>query len=84
LRIYNRYIVSLALLLTLTTVILVTFGQDSLKIYYTLYVLEALALTELYVYFGPRARRELGVVSGLLSGGFVVIIGLEIAEILRG
>ena len=83
-RIYNRYIVSLALLFTLTTVILATFGQDSLNIYYTLYVLEALALTELYVYFGPRARRDLSVVSGILFGGFMVIIGLEIAEILRG
>ena len=84
LRIYNRYIASLALLLTLTTVILAAFGQDNLDIYYTVYVIEALALTELYVYFSPRARRGLNVVSGILFAGFMVIVGLAVAEIIRG
>jgi len=84
LRIYNRYIASLALLLTLTTVIIAAFGHDRLDIYYTVYVIEALALTELYVYFSPRARRELNMVSGILFAGFMVIVGLAVTEIIRG
>jgi len=84
LRIYNRYIISLALVLTLTTVILASFGHDDLDIYYTAYVIEALALTELYVYFSPRARRGLNVVSGILFAGFMVIVGITVAEIIRG
>ena len=83
-RIYNRYIISLALILTLTTVILASFGHDSLDIYYTVYVIEALALTELYVYFSPRAGRGLNVVSGILFAGFMVVVGIAVAEVIRG
>lgn len=83
-RIYNSYIIFLALLLTLTTVILAAFGQENLRLYYTVYVIEALALTELYVYFSPRARRGLNVVGGILFAGFLVIAGLEVAEIIHG
>ena len=83
-RIYNRYIIALALVLTLTTVIIASFGQDSLDVYYTVYAIEALALTEIYVYFTPRARRGLSVVSGILLVGFMVIVGLAVAEIIRG
>ena len=83
-RIYDRYITSLALLLTMTTVIIAAFGWDNLDTYYTVYVIEALALTELYGYFSPKARRGLGVVSGILFAGFMVIVGLAVAEIIRG
>ena len=83
-RIYNSYIIFLALLLTLTTVILAAFGQDNLDVYFTIYVIEALALTELYVYFSPRARKGLTMVGGILFAGFLIIVGLEVAEIVRG
>ena len=83
-RIYNSYIIFLALLLTLTTVILAAFGQDNLDVYFTIYVIEALTLTELYVYFSPRARKGLTMVGGILFAGFLIIVGLEVAEIVRG
>lgn len=82
-KVYNRYIASVALVLTLTTVILAAFGQDNLDIYYTVYVIEALALTELYVYFSPRARRGLSSVGGILFLGFMVIVGIAVAEAIR-
>lgn len=81
-KIYNNYILSVSIILLLTTVILAIIGQDSLDIYYTIYVIEALVITELYVYFSHKARRGLNLVSTLLFGGFMVIVSLEVIKIL--
>ena len=72
-KIYNNYILSIAILLLLTTVILAALGQNSLDIYYTVYIIEALIVTELYVYFNARARRGLTMVSAILFVGFIGI-----------
>lgn len=77
-KIYNRYILILAALLMISTIVLAATGQNSLATYYTVYVIEALLLTELYIYFNSRARRGLGVVSGFLFTAFVVILFLEV------
>ncbi len=81
-KIYNNYILIIAVLLLLTTVILVATEQNSLGIYYTVYIIEALIVTELYVYFNAKARRGLNLVSAILFGGFLVILSLKIIEIL--
>ena len=73
-KIYNRYILTIALLLLLTTVILIAAGQNSLDIYYTVYVIEALFVTELVIYFNNKARRGLNLVSTMLFGGFMVAL----------
>ena len=81
-KIYNSYILIVAVLLLLTTVILVAMGQNSLDIYYTAYVIEALIVTELYVYFNAKARRGLNLVSTILFGGFLAIVSLQVIRIL--
>jgi len=81
-KIYNSYILIIAVLLLLTTVILVAAGQNSLDIYYTVYVIEALIVTELYVYFNAKARRGLTMVSTILFGGFLVVVSLQVIKIL--
>jgi len=81
-KIYNNYILIIAVLLLLTTVILVAMGQNSLDIYYTVYVIEALIVTELYVYFNAKARRGLTMVSTILFGGFLVVVSLQVIKIL--
>jgi hypothetical protein len=81
-KVYNRYILSVALLLLLTTVILTGTGQNSLDIYYTVYVLEALIITELYAYFNDKARRGLTYVSTMLFGGFVIGLCFQVLKIL--
>ena len=81
-KLYNSYILIVAILLLLTTVILVALGQNSLDIYYTVYVIEALIVTELYVYFNAKARRGLNFVSAILIGGFFLIVSLEVIKIL--
>ena len=73
-RIYNSYILTVASLLLATTVILAALGQNSLEVYYIVYILEALAVTELYVYLSTRARRGLNRVSLLLFAGFLLIV----------
>ena len=81
-RIYNSYILVVASLLLVTTVILAAYGTASLDIYYTLYVIEALIVTELYVYFNSRARRGLTVVSTVLFAGFLVVVLSTVLNIL--
>jgi ABC-type cobalamin transport system permease subunit len=73
-KIYNNYVIAVASLLLLTTVVLATIEVNSLDVYYTCYVVEALIVTELYVYFNSRARRSLTIVSAVLFAGFMVII----------
>jgi hypothetical protein len=81
-RIYNHYVLTIAFSLLLTTVILIATGQNSLDIYYTVYVIEALIVTELYVYFNNRARRGLTLVSTGLFGGFAIVIVFHILKML--
>lgn len=81
-KIYNNYILLIAVLLLLTTVILVAVGQNSLGVYYTVYVVEALIITELYVYLNAKARRGLSLVSSILFGGFLVVASLQVIKIL--
>ena len=81
-KIYNSYILIIAALLLLTTVILVAVGPNSLDIYYTIYVIEALIVTQIYVYFNAKARRGLNLVSTILFGGFLVVVSLQVIKIL--
>lgn len=81
-KIYNDYILIVAIALLLTTIILVAAGQNSLDVYYSMYIIEALIVTELYVYFNAKARRGLNLASSLLFGGFLVIVSLQVIKIL--
>lgn len=81
-RLYNRYIITIATLLIVTTAILTAFGVNSLAIYYVIYIIEAFIVTELYRQFSPRARRGLNIVSIILLGGFVPIIILQFVKLL--
>ena len=81
-KIYNRYILTVALLLLLTTVILIATGQNALDIYFTDYIIEALIVTELYVYLNNKARRGLAYVSAMLLGGFAIAVCFQIINIL--
>ena len=80
--IYNRYVISVAILLLTTTIILVASGQPSLDVYYSFYVIEALIVTELFVYFNKRSRRALRTVSIVLFSGFIIVLGIQVFKIL--
>ena len=83
-RIYNKYIVSLALAAGLVNTLLAAFGEDDLAVYFTINVIAYLVITLLYVYLNPRARRALNTIGLALVAGFIVIVILNIMEIISG
>lgn len=83
-RVYNKYIVSLAVATSLVNILLATFGQNDLSIYFTINVIVYLVITLLYVYLNPRARGALNSISVVLFAGFMVIVTLNVMEIISG
>lgn len=83
-RIYNKYVVSLALSACLINTLLAFFGQNDLTIYFTINIIAYLVITLLYVYLNPRARRALNAIVVVLFGGFMVIVATKAIEILSG
>ncbi len=83
-RVYNKYIVALALAAGLVNTLLAAFGQNDLSIYFTVKAIVYLVITLLYVYFNPRARRALNTISLMLFAGFMVIVVLNVMEIISG
>lgn len=83
-RVYNKYIVSLAVATSLVNILLATFGQNDLSIYFTINVIVYLVITLLYVYLNPRARGALNSISVVLFAGFMVIVALNVMEIISG
>jgi len=80
--IYNHYFITVAIVLLITTVILVAAGQTSLDIFYSLYVAEALVITELFVYFNKKSRRVINIVSLMLFVGFGIVLCLQVIKAL--
>ena len=78
---YNRYLATLALLFTTTTVLLAVNNQNKLDLYLSIYLIELLAATLIFAHLHPRARRSLSYVSYILFTGFLVIIAIKVFEI---
>ena len=81
-RIYNRYILIVTLMLLLSTLVLIAMGQTSLSTYYIVYILEALVITELYIHFNAKARRGLSSIGAILFGVFLFVICVKLFHIL--
>ena len=80
--IYNRYFFTVAIVLLSTTVILIAAGQTSLDIFYSIYVIEALIVTELFVNFNKKSRRALNIIGVMLFGGFGIVLCLQVLKAL--
>ncbi len=81
-RIYNKYVIYLALTSCLINTLLAFLGQNDLAIYFVINVIAYLFITLLYVYLNPRAKGALNVVGAVFFAGFMVIIALKVMEIL--
>lgn len=81
-KLYNSFIVVLALAFTAITVVLAAAGVDKLDTYFSLYTLALLAMAMLYAYFSPKARRSLTMVGLVAFAGFMVIVLLKAGEAL--
>ena len=83
-RIYNKYIISLVLASCFINTLLAFYGQNDLVVYFVINVIAYLVITLLYVYLNPRARRVLSTISVVFFGGFMVIVGIKVVEVLSG
>ena len=83
-RIYNKYIVSLILASGLINISLAFFGQNDVVIYFIINTIAYLAITLLYAYLNPRARRALNTIGIVLFAGFLVIVSLKAIRLVTG
>jgi hypothetical protein len=80
LKIYNRYVITVAVALLVTTLLLIIAGQALLDLYFSIYVIEALIVTELFIYFSKKSRRALNIISILLFGSFAFVFCLQVLK----
>jgi len=83
-RIYNWFIITLALAAGLINVLLAFLGQEDIQIYFIVNIIAYMVITLLYVYFNPRARRALDGVSIVFFGAFLVIVAIKVLDIISG
>lgn len=82
-RIYNRYIIWLTLLFTVTTVVLST-SNHGLDVYFSVYLIEYLAVTLLFSRLSSSALAGLNRIGYLLFLGFLFLVVAKVAEIITG
>jgi len=84
LRIYNRYVLYLAIATGVLNAALAFAGQEDLGVYFAINVIAYLVITLLYVYLNPRARRALDTIGYMLFSGFLVVVAIKVVGILSG
>jgi hypothetical protein len=83
LSIYNRYLIFLVLVSCLIDIFLAFVKQNDIAVYFTLNVIAYLTITMLFVFFSPKTRRILSVVSVVYLTGFMVVVTLKILGIMH-
>ena len=83
-RIYNRYVVSLAITACAINTVLAFLGEDDIGVYFVVNAIAYLIITLLYAHLNPRAKRALNPVGAVLFGGFIVIAALKAVEFISG
>ncbi len=81
-RVYNSFIVILAILFAIITISLSALGVDSIDVYFTGYAMALIVQSALYLYFTPKARRALSLVSLAAAAGFMALISLKLFDML--
>jgi hypothetical protein len=83
LRIYNKLVVTLALVFAVIDVFLAFLGQNKIEIYFVANAIAFLVVSLLFTYFNPRARGALNTLSFVIFAGFLVIVTIKVIEILQ-
>ena len=81
--IYNRYLIFLVLVSCLIDIFLAFVKQNDIAVYFTLNVIAYLTITMLFIFFSPKTRRILSVVSVVYLAGFMVVVTLKILGIMH-
>lgn len=82
-RIYNRYLLLMVFASCLINVALAFLGQKDLTVYFVVIVIAYLLITVLFIYFSPRTRRALSLVSMVFLAGFLVVVVLKVLEVVH-
>jgi hypothetical protein len=80
----DRYVLALALVLLGTSVVFAWTGETRLNLLISVYVIETLAVNQIFVWLSERARRALRVVERVLVLCFAVVVVSEVVRILSG
>jgi len=82
-KVYNTYVLTLAVLLLTATVVLTALGVNSLDIYFTSYVIASLAVTELFAHLNSKARHGLSFIAVILLFCFLIMVSLYVTKTAR-
>ena len=80
-RIYDRYIIWLTVLFVLSTIALSVARLD-LEAYFSVYLIECLGLTLLFVHLNRTARKGLYRIGYMLGIGFLFLVTVKIVEVM--
>ncbi len=80
----DRYVMVLAALLMGTSVVFAWSGESRINLFISVYIIETLAVNQVFVWLNERARRALRVVERILVACFAVVVVTEIVRILAG
>jgi uncharacterized membrane protein YhhN len=83
LRIYNKLILTIALVFGIIDASLAAASQENIEIYFVANAIAFLVITLLYTYLNPRARGALTAVGSVIFAAFLVIVVIKIVDILK-
>jgi hypothetical protein len=81
LRIYNNFILTLAVVSAIVNSFLAFLNNTDIFTYFMVNTIVYLVITLLYVQFNPRARMALNSITVMLFGGFILVVALKLVEI---
>ena len=81
---YNRYILFMALILGITSIIFAATAISELELCFSIYFIECLMFTELFIHLNPKAKRNLNRVNYVFLTLFMVVVATKVAEIILG
>jgi len=82
LRVFERYLLSLSLTYSLTTVLLSFYAASTLDLYVSVYIVEYFILTLLNSPLKPQTQKVTNILGYILFAVFIVIVALKVLEIL--
>lgn len=81
-RVFNQYLLFLALSASIINTVLAFAGQQDLTIYFTANVLAYLIITVLHAYLNPRAKQLLSTIAVVLFAGFMTVVLIKVIDIM--
>jgi len=80
----GRYVIALSAVLMGTSVVFAWSGETRVNLFISVYIIETLAVNQVFVWLSERARSALRVVERILVACFAVVLVTEIVRILTG